>query len=63
MHDKTKILLKAAKRHVPPIYRHTDCESVCYAALLEEIIERLVVGIERGDADQALIDEVNYAKD
>lgn len=63
MHDKTRILLKGARNHVLPQYRNSECYSACYAALLESVIDRLVVGIERGDAGQALSDEVEYAKD
>ena len=62
MHEKTRILLRGAESHVLPKYRNSECYSACYAALLESVIDRLIVGIERGDAAQALIDEVSYAK-
>ena len=63
MHDKTKILLKGARNRILLEHRNTDLEGACYTAVLENLIDRLVCGIERGKADDELEFEVNYAKD
>ena len=63
MHDKTRILLKGARNRILLEHRNTDLEGACYTAVLENLIDRLVCGIERGASEAELQFEVDYAKD